>query len=676
VAISLGQRGGPALALVLYLILTRSDATDRDVLIDVLGTEKSALTRDQLRRYVHDLRSIFGQDAIIGESTLQWMLPVAVDAEELMELTQASLPDDTLRLYQADFLSGWEKVKHAPRLQTWMAGLRETFRRHAFALLDDRAKAAEEAREWERVGAIGARMHALWPGLEEGHFWEIRALEELEQYTQASERYADAERSLDNAGKSVSAALAELANRIQRRRDEEMARRAAESRDGGLTEPAPEPPPDETRPVVEEGPARTRPRRVPAWLAGVLAAGFVGVLALAFWPDQGGRPGARTYPVCRNGTGRAALIREIYQKRRGVNAGAQFTKGWVLRNEGPCRWEKNFRIVRQRDPGGAGPHYIVASDTVLLDKEVLPNDTVGIFISMRAPDVHDYVRDLWSLLDPTGGSVTTEQSPYLSVDLIVRKPPYRICSPDAIAADFVVDGHEDRQVLPPGQAFTGSWSLINPRLCAWPPDVKLQRKESSDSALSGPTKFVLAGDTVLPGDPMTFRVSMHAPHHPDTYTEEWELITNSATGPKVGSPIVPPIRIRVAPPGEAAQLRAPRCGPREAQAAFVSETIRDSTRLHVEQEFTKVWTLANRGTCRWERPMALRFAGSSGVRMSLVEEVAVEGVVLPEKSYSFVVSSRTPPQPGTYTEFWQLRIGEDTIDVPNLGGVSMTVVVK
>jgi hypothetical protein len=666
--ITLGERGGIALAVVLYLILTREGASDRIFLADLLHTD-----RDALRRPVHDLRGIFGHDAIVGETTLRWTLPVSVDAEELMAFEPASMPDDTLSLYQADFLSEWTKLGKAAKFQKWKADLRYKFRSHAVDLLDQRARGAEVTSEWERVRDIGARMRALWPGRGEGHAWEIRALTELEQYTQASERFAEAERSLADAGNTVGPALAELAKLIERRRDEVMAGRAAPPREGSLPPPAPEPLAGDAPPTAVEGTPRARRR----WVAGAFAVALAGavIASLARIPNGDGRS-ARTVPVCKNGVGRAALIREIYQKRRGVNAGAKFTKGWVLRNDGQCKWEKNFRIVRMRDPDTRRPRYTVVSDTVLLGREVLPNDTVGVFITMRAPDVHDYVLDLWSLLDSTGGSVTTERSPFLSVDLIVRKPPFRLCDPAQVVADFVSYSHEDRQVLPPGQEFTGSWSLINPALCAWPPDVKLQRKKSSDSALSGRTRVVFAGDTALPGNPITFRVPMNAPHHPDTYTEEWELVTSSATGVKIGTPVVPPIRIRVASPVEAAQLGPPRCGPHDAQASFVSETFRDSTRLRVRQRFNKVWTLTNRGTCRWERPMALQFAGSAGVRTSLLDEVQVEGVVLPGKSYSFVVPALAPPQPGTYTEFWQLRLGRDTIDIPNLGGVSMLVVVK
>jgi hypothetical protein len=311
---------------------------------------------------------------------------------------------------------------------------------------------------------------------------------------------------------------------------------------------------------------------------------------------------------------------------------------------------------------------------VRLGKEVLPGDSVVIRIRMRAPDAHAVVRDRWSLLDASAGTVNIDGSPYLPVELIVRKQPIALCRPEDVVAELVARSHDQRRPVAARTEFTASWTLINPRLCAWPADTRLQRKETGPGPLSGDTRSVAVGDVVLPGETITLRVAMRAPATTRGYEEEWQLRAGDlAPRPVAGEPSVW-VRIQSVSPGEVAQLRAARCGPGEALASFLGETIRDSTELPRDHLFEKTWSIGNPGMCRWEAPMRLRFKRTTGPRLSLVDEVPVEGDVLPLEPYSFTVRMRTPLKPGVYSEYWELiGVGEEIVAIPNNDEVWVTI---
>lgn len=766
--ITLGTRGGIALAVALYLMMTRAEATERAELIQVFqGMAGGGPDRSHLRRILHDLRKTFGSGAITGDERVQWQLPITVDAEELLALTPETMPDDTLSLYQGEFLSGWDKLKHAGRFWSWVKERRDQFRRHAFTLLDRRASSVSELGEWERVRAIGRRISTLWPGREEGYRWELEALEQLGLLAEARERYADAERVLS----AVSLSFADLGRRL-RQQLETRSRRAAgppllqedaatpgtgpaltrpssaERGTGAEFEPPPTPDspaalvpseavettrnkvvvgnpsgsgglartaaradeetsqsaagaadrgrmPPELRsvdqpgrrasgvgPRPEPGTTSTAAPRGRRWLGlGALATVLIITIVALPWrrragADDGGRSGAGEIPVCRDGAGRAALVREVYHSRHGVDAGSVFHKAWYLKNDGRCSWAKDFLVVRQSPTQPGGPRFSVASDAVRLGTGVLPGDTVLIKIRMQAPDAHAVVYDRWSLLDASAGTVNIDGSPYLPVEMIVRKHPVALCRPEDVVAE-VVARYADGRIVAAESDFAASWTLNNPRLCAWPADTQLQRKDPGKGPLSGDTSSVLVGDVVLPGEAVTLRIPMRAPASTGTYGEEWELVTSDGTPrPVAGEPSVW-VHIKSVSPGEVAHLGPARCDPSEALAGFVGETIRDSTELPRDQVFEKTWSIRNIGTCRWEAPMVLRFKRSEGARLSLDDEVPVEGVVLPQEPYSFTVPMRAPLKPGVYSEYWELiGPGGEVVAIPNNDEVWVIIRVK
>lgn len=721
---ALSTKGDVSLAVLIYLIITRKNPTPREELLRILGDRPGAApSREHFRGILHGIRKKFGEAAITGEQELQWTLPVDVDAERLVSLTPETMEDDLLRLYHGDFLAEWKKLRYADGFQEWAGQKRDDWRNHAFKLLDARARALAAAGEWERVASIGRRIAEIRPDLEEGYAWEIKALEELNQFTAASERYAEAARVVPAPGGALSSSLARLGERVRLLQEEEMARRVAEpspiQEDGArasapniavptetATEAVPQTQLTTDTPIIAElteitaadpaggrapvellsPSALDRPSAAVAsltrlWLAGgaILLAAFV-ILILVFRPDAGADGASVRSPgvvaICRNGTGRGALVREVYHAGEGVDAGAEFTKAWYLLNDGECSWAPDFLVIRQSPRQRARGHFIVGSDTIRLGRKVSPGDSAVVRIRMRAPDLHGFLRERWSIFDATGGTIDIEGSPYLPVSLIVRKRPVPLCRPEEVIAELIATNHENRQAVPVGSEFIAAWTLINPRLCTWPAETRLRRKESSAGVLSGDTSVVSTGD-VLPGEMVTVRVPIRTPAHTGVFGEEWELTVGDGEARPISDAPSVWIRIQSASPGETAQLRAPRCGPGQAVASFQSETIRDNTTLPPDQPFEKTWTLRNAAGCRWEAPMKLRLNRSTGARLSLEDEVPVHGMVMPGMTYTFTVRSRTPLRPGTYSEYWQL-IGPsgEVVPIPNQDEVWVIVDVR
>ena len=728
--IALGERGGAALEVAVYLILTRHRETSRQELIEVFrGRSGGGFDRERLRRLLHTLRRTFGEEAIGGGDALRWQLPIETDADELLrsspERMEAELP-----LYVEDFLSEWEKSGHSGRFAAWLRERREEYRSRAFNLLDARARLSRDAGKWDEVCRTGARMSALWPTREEGHLWEALGLEGAGDLSRAETSVREAQATL---GKH-SAALSSLGERLRLCHEDEITRRAGASpalptradvgpadeptaspREGpadraegeavrsddgaadrangaadASAEPAPGLAPNAMdhpsrevdpgavyrldRPGPDSPPLHARrpgPRRA-------LAVGLLAVICVATgwlaWRLLGQGDGRG---VCHNGLGRASLVRDIYQIGSGIDAGFRFHKGWILQNDGACRWEPSFPVVRQRSDTPGAPRLIAPADTLSLHRRVLPGDTVWISVPLTAPNVLAHIRERWSILDASGSSITVDGSPYLAVDVLVHPRDVPPCAPGDLAAEMVASSHDERQVIAAGTEFVGGWTLINPRTCSWPADVALVRVGAGPGPLSGDTSRVQAGEPILPGETNAFRVPMRAPLRPSTYAEEWELVAPGGRRVPVSGVSSVRINVSVVSPGQSAQLRTPLCGQSRTQAAFESETLRDSATLPRDHLFTKVWTLGNSGTCRWTEGMVLRFDSAQGRRMSLVDEVPVTGTVLPGRTHAFVVPSRTPVDPGTYSEYWSLRdrYGE-RVTIPNLDAVWMTIRVR
>ncbi|HWR64714.1 MAG TPA: NBR1-Ig-like domain-containing protein, partial [Bellilinea sp.] len=82
-------------------------------------------------------------------------------------------------------------------------------------------------------------------------------------------------------------------------------------------------------------------------------------------------------------------------------------------------------------------------------------------------------------------------------------------------------------------------------------------------------------------------------------------------------------------------------------------TIPDDTRLLPDEEFTKVWRLANLGTCDWSTDYAVVFF--SGDDLSGVREQPFLSSVASGSTAEFAVDMTAPTAPGIYSSYWMLR---------------------
>lgn len=82
-------------------------------------------------------------------------------------------------------------------------------------------------------------------------------------------------------------------------------------------------------------------------------------------------------------------------------------------------------------------------------------------------------------------------------------------------------------------------------------------------------------------------------------------------------------------------------------------TIPDDTRLLPDHEFTKVWRLANLGTCDWSTDYAVVFF--SGDDLGGVREQPFLSSVASGSTAEFAVDMTAPAAPGIYSGYWMLR---------------------
>jgi hypothetical protein len=87
--------------------------------------------------------------------------------------------------------------------------------------------------------------------------------------------------------------------------------------------------------------------------------------------------------------------------------------------------------------------------------------------------------------------------------------------------------------------------------------------------------------------------------------------------------------------------------------------IPDDTLMQPGQRFTKIWRLANSGTCTWTRDyQAVWFFGP---KMGEIELVRLSVDVPPKDSVDIVVDMIAPLTPGTYQSNWKLQDEEGTM---------------
>ena len=88
------------------------------------------------------------------------------------------------------------------------------------------------------------------------------------------------------------------------------------------------------------------------------------------------------------------------------------------------------------------------------------------------------------------------------------------------------------------------------------------------------------------------------------------------------------------------------------QAAFVSETIPDGSRVKPGQQIEKIWRLRNSGDCTWSTGYALVF--KNGAQMEAASPQSLQTPIAPGETAELKVELVAPASAGTYRSEWML----------------------
>jgi len=95
------------------------------------------------------------------------------------------------------------------------------------------------------------------------------------------------------------------------------------------------------------------------------------------------------------------------------------------------------------------------------------------------------------------------------------------------------------------------------------------------------------------------------------------------------------------------------------KAKFIKDdTVPDGSIVAPKTQFTKTWTVSNRGKETWPKDTALLHVGGDMELRPTVARVAV-GAVEPGKEHQLSVDLLTPPKDGRYWSYWRLVAGDD-----------------
>lgn len=258
--------------------------------------------------------------------------------------------------------------------------------------------------------------------------------------------------------------------------------------------------------------------------------------------------------------------------------------------------------------------------------------------------------------------------------LLARGPAE--CAPGEARAHLVrqIYPAEANTAVRTGEHYTPTWFLKNVGACEWRRGARLVRIRRVGPAPLIRGAAVRPVPTSLPPDSVVvLRMPLRGPAPVGRYGEDWQLVDHAGRIIRVDGGAALQIRFQHLPPNLA------RCRPGHVRAELLGQSHpgRENP-MHPGQRFMNTWTLVNRGECVWDGSLSLRFAASSGPRLSAPGTPAarIEEPVQPSEAYTFSVPMRAPVQPGSYRESWRLadRAGH-TVPVSDAATVDVHVAV-
>ena len=127
----------------------------------------------------------------------------------------------------------------------------------------------------------------------------------------------------------------------------------------------------------------------------------------------------------------------------------------------------------------------------------------------------------------------------------------------------------------------------------------------------------------------------------------------SATGSTPNSPVIvttAPAANSTVPPIINTAPATPEC---TDMAKFEGETIPDNTAFAPGQEFIKIWTLRNVGTCIWNSEYAL--VSVKGEAMGGTSPSPIGKTIKPNNTIQIYLPQKAPDSPGEHQGSWMLR---------------------
>jgi hypothetical protein len=196
-----------------------------------------------------------------------------------------------------------------------------------------------------------------------------------------------------------------------------------------------------------------------------------------------------------------------------------------------------------------------------------------------------------------------------------------------------------------GTAFTKTWTLRNSGTTKWRAADGYRLAFAGGQQFGAPGTTALAqGEEIGPGQTKTWSVAMTAPSSSGIHTGYWRMQRN---GTFFGDEFWVQIHI---PSGVLVN-----------DAAFVSETLPDDTRLGPGASFTKSWTLRNSGTTTWKSADGYRFAFDHEQQFGApaFTQLGTGEAIAPGQEKTWSVAMTAPTTPGTYRGYWQMDHATD-----------------
>jgi hypothetical protein len=99
-----------------------------------------------------------------------------------------------------------------------------------------------------------------------------------------------------------------------------------------------------------------------------------------------------------------------------IDPGSEFTKTWLLINDGSCTWNTNYQLYYYSGDKMSGPD---SQQMVLIS--VPPGTTIEISVNLIAPDQAGTYKGYWALKDPGGNhfGISSFKNPFY-VEIIVE----------------------------------------------------------------------------------------------------------------------------------------------------------------------------------------------------------------------------------------------------------------